>query len=290
MVRIRELTLERDGFAARDLVLLLAGVLAVAAVVAFVVAGGRERVPAGTIGYRNGEIERWVNARGKPVTAPESGTAVIAPALPFETDLGPAQFWSPDGDAVAFVTTTDEGAWQISRLLVKEGGRVREVGQIGGGDGPALLLTSKGGARSRDGVPLVVAWSPDGRQLAWGSVTSAPYNLHLTDRATLTPRSLPLAGGYAGELAWSPDGRYLAISTYAPDRTDHTILLLDTTGHEAPRQVAKGCVMVWSPDSRYLALHGEPKTQPGLWVVSVDGKARQIIDRLGLAPFAWTAR
>jgi len=187
---------------------------------------------------------------------------IIAPV--FSPGLGVEQFPSPDGEAVAFIKTTDEGAWLISRLMVKDGGRITEVGQLGGGDWPELVAGGKGGARSRGGVPLVVAWSPDGQKLAWGSVTNAPYNLQIAKRGAWDPRSLPLVGGYVGELAWSPDGRYLAVSTYAANRTDHTILMLDTVEDGVPQQVAKGCVMVWSPDGGYLALHGEPKTQPGL--------------------------
>ncbi len=286
MIRVRELTLEREGFGVRELALLIAAVTVVAVVVGFVLAQGREALPAGTIGYRDGDHEEWVNARGKTMEAPGAWPSAPVSAQFFAPELGPAQFPAPDGGAIAFVTTTDEGAWLVSRLMVKEGNRVTEVAQVGG-DAPALLLGGKGGARARNGVPLVVAWSPDGQQLAWGSVNDPPYNLHLADRATLTPRSFPLTGGYAGELAWSPDGRYLAISTYAADRTDHTILLLDSFGDEAPRQVAKGCVMVWSPDSRHLALHGEPRKQPGLWMVSVGGESRRVIDRLGVAPFAW---
>ncbi len=288
MVAERELMVEREGFGVRGLLLLAAPVVALV-FVGLVVARSWEALPEGEIGYRDGDGEAWVNARGEAAKAPQAWprAPVIAPV--FSAELGVEQFTSPDGEVVAFIKTTDEGAWLISRLMVKEGSRVTEVAQLGGGDWPALVAGGKGGARSRGGVPLVVAWSPDGQKLAWGSVTNAPYNLQIADRGTWAPRSLPLVGGYVGELAWSPNGRYLAISTYAADRTDHTILMLDTVEDGVPRQVAKGCVMVWSPDSGHLALHGEPKTQPGLWVVSVEGKARRVIDRTGVAPFAWVA-
>jgi len=116
---------------------------------------------------------------------------------------------------------------------------------------------------------------------------TGPYNLVVVDRGTWTSRSYPLEGGYTGELAWSADGRYLAISTYAKDRSDHTLLLLDTLEDQGPRRLAKGCVMIWSPDSRHLVLHGEPRTQPGLLVLSVDGEVQRVTQRTDVAPFAW---
>ncbi len=267
----------------------IAGVCALALLL-YAVYSGSEPPPAGVIGYRGAETEAWVNAKGEPVDPPDNwppvsnqGSVAGLPAL------GPAQVPSPDGAAIAFVTSTDEGAWLITKLMVKEGERVTEVAQLGGGDAPPLIVADKAGARSADGVPLVVAWSPDGQTLAWGSVNDPPYNLHLAARGAWEARALPLAGGWVGELHWSPDGRYLAISTYADDRSDHTLLVFDSLGDEPPEQLAKGCVIVWAPDSRHLALHGEPKTQPGLWVVSVDGESRRVIDRLGVAPFAWVA-
>jgi WD40-like Beta Propeller Repeat len=287
MISPRELSLERDGFSLRELGMLLVSVIIVAGAAAFVLAQGRETFPAGSIGYRADDVEAWVNATGEPAEAPEAWAPPQLHAAYPQPELGPAQFPSPDGRAIAYVNTTDEGAWLVSRLMVREGDVITEVGQLGGGDSPSLVLGGKGGARSQNGVPLLVSWSPDGQTLAWGSVMEPPYNLQLGERGSWKTRSLPLEGGYAGELAWAPGGRRLAISTYAEDRTDHTILLLDTARSGPPQRVAKGCVMVWSPDGQHLALHGEPRTQPGLWVVSVDGGARQVMDRLGVAPFAW---
>jgi hypothetical protein len=271
----------------REMAMLLGAVTIVGVAAAFVLTQGREKFPAGTICYRSDDTEAWVNARGEKADAPEAWVPPQLPARQPPPELGTAQFPSPDGGAIAFVRTADEGAWLIPRLMVLEGGQITEVGQLGDGDSPSLVLGGKGGARSRGGVPLIVSWSPDGQTLSWGSVAEPQYTLQLAERGSWKARSLPLEGGYAGELAWAPDGRHLAISTYAEDRTDHTILMLDTAGSEPPKQVAKGCVMVWSPNGRYLALHGEPRTQLGLWVVSVNGGARQVIDRLGVAPFAW---
>ena len=192
-------------------------------------------------------------------------------------------------EAVAFVETIRDRHWTTSTLKVREARAVTVLGEIAAGKVAPLLVSSKGGARSAGGMPLIVRWSPDGRYVAWGSVKEPPYNLHIAERGEWTARTLPLVGGWVGELAWSPDGRYLAISTYAENRTDHTILVHDILGDGHPKQIAKGCVMVWSPDSRHLVLHGEPRSQPGLWVVSVDGESWRISERAAVAPFVWVA-
>ena len=290
MLRVRTLRLERDGLGMRELALLVAAVALVGAVAVVGLLKGGDSTPGGRIGYHAGDIERWVNARGETVEAPLSwpprGAGDSPSAVP---TLGVPQIASPDGKTIAYVTISGEGATTIWRLMVKEGDRITEVAQLGGGNAPPLVLGTKSAARSVDGVPLVVAWSPDGSKLAWGSVTDAPYNLHLAKRGTWTPRSYPLEGGYVGELARSAGGRYLAVSTYAKDRADHTLLVMDTLENHGPQRLAKGCVVVWAPDGRHLVLHGEPRTQPGLLVISVDGEVHRVTERTDVAPFAWVA-
>jgi hypothetical protein len=290
MLRVRTLRLERDGLGMRELALLVAAAALVGAVAVVGLLKGGDSTPGGRIGYHVGDIERWVNARGEIVDAPvtwpplrEGDSPSAAPTL------GIQQIASPDGQAMAYVTVMGEGASTIWRLMVKEGDRITEVAKLGRGDAPLLVLGTKSAARSADGVPLVVAWSPDGSKLAWGSVTEAPYNLHVAERGRWIPQSYPLEGGYVGELAWSADGRYLAVSTYAKDRADHTLLVMDTLENHGPQRLAKGCVVVWAPDSRHLVLHGEPRTQPGLLVISVDGDVRRVTERTDVAPFAWVA-
>lgn len=291
MLRVRDLSLEHDGMAVRDLALLVAAAALVAGISAVVLLRGGDDLPGGSIGYYAGNTELWVNASGEAVREPRDWPPEALSQVPTSAaGSGLLRFPSPDRQATAYVSIAGEGSWSVWRLMMEEDGRVTELGALGSADEPRLVAgNGKSRARSVDGVPLLIAWSPDGQKLAWGSVTEPPYNLHVTDRATLTSRSYPLEGGYVGELAWSGDGRYLAISTYAKNRADHTLLVLDTLEGHGPRRLAKGCVVVWSPDSRNLVLHGEPRTQPGLLVISVDGDVRRVTERTDVAPFAWVA-
>ena len=291
MLRVRTLRLERDGAGPRELVLLAAALVVLASVSAVVLLRGDQGIPAGRIGYHAGDIERWVNARGETVGAPRAWPPeTLAQSPVAEPGSGLLSFPTRDGRATAYVSIAGEGSRSFWRLMVEEGGRVTDLGGLADVDGPPLVAgNGKSSARSVDGVPLLIRWSPDGSRLAWGSVSGSPYNLHIADRGSWSSRSYPLEGGYVGELAWSADARYLAVSTYGRDRLDHTLLLFDALENHGPQRLAKGCVVVWAPDSRHLVLHGEPRTQPGLLVISVSGDVRRVTERTDVAPFAWVA-
>jgi Tol biopolymer transport system component len=132
----------------------------------------------------------------------------------------------------------------------------------------------KGAARAVDGIPFVVAWSPDSQSLAFGSITGEPYVLGVLRSPGSPNPTLGFAevrGGYIGELAWSPDGKYLAISTYSLDRRNHTVLIAaGSTG--LVRTLIDGCHITWSPDSKYIAIHRDPGVEGGAWVVSATDK------------------
>ncbi|MEO6043326.1 MAG: hypothetical protein ABIQ47_05340 [Tepidiformaceae bacterium] len=97
-----------------------------------------------------------------------------------------------------------------------------------------------------------------------------------------------VTGGYVGELAFSPDGRYLAVSTYAMDRKNHTVLMLDLASGRMIRLI-DGCHITWSPDSRYVAIHRDPGAESGAWVVSAtDATNRWAVSRETQAfPLTW---
>jgi hypothetical protein len=178
---------------------------------------------------------------------------------------------SPDGKDSARIDRNPTGVW----LAVGAPGAEASIAQLAGPSDPALVAGGKGAAREVEGIPLVVAWSPDSERLAYGSITGEPWSLNVYNGHGSVPefQRHQVTGGYVGELAWSPDGQYLAISTYAVDRTSHTVLLLDTRTNRMER-LSDGCHLTWSPDSKYLAIHRDPGVESGAWVLSVDGDTR----------------
>lgn len=196
---------------------------------------------------------------------------------------------SPDGRYLASVLREPAG---VFLALTGPDGAQQPVVQLAAGDDPALVAGGKGHARAVAGVPLVVAWSPDSTQLAFGSITGEPYSLGILRHPGLKLPEVSyreVTGGYVGELAWSPDGRWLAISTYSMDRRDHSVLVVDAALGGYARYLIDGCHVTWSPDSRYVAIHRDPGPEAGAWVVSVTDPADRwpISREPGAFPLTW---
>jgi WD40 repeat protein len=192
---------------------------------------------------------------------------------------------SPDGSQSVRIDRNEQGVF----LAVGAPGAEQSIGQIAGPSDAALVAGGKGAARAVEGIPLVVAWSPDSKRLAYGSITGEPWTLHIMSAPGYGHSSVAhqVEGGYVGELAWSPDGRYLAISTYSLDRRNHTVLMLDTTTNRV-ETVIDGCHLTWSPDSRFLAIHRDPGPGEGAWIISPDGETRVALNReQGAFPYTW---
>ncbi len=195
---------------------------------------------------------------------------------------------SPDGRLVASVVRNETG---VFLAVTDRNGSQLNLTQVAAGSDPQLVAGGKGHARAVDGVPLVVAWSPDSSHLAFGSVTGAPYTLGVMSSPSWRVPAITyseVSGGYVGELAWSPDGTRLAISTYSMDRLNHSVLLY-TLGSESVSRLADGCHITWSPDSEYVAVHRDPGAEAGAWVIAAENFGdRWAISREAQAfPLTW---
>lgn len=250
------------------LVLGLVAVAALAAVVIGVIVLWMTLRPGpwalgGVITYTTPEGDVSVRPDGRAVKA------IDGPALvPVVAAGGIEEFPAPHGEGVAYVERSGANAWLDLRGVGT--GTSHRLTQLADVSSPPLVDGVKGNAQVAGGVPLVVVWSPEGRYLAYGGLTGAPYTLHVVDGRTLSQQDYVVAGGFIGELAWSAEGDRLAISTYSEDRHDHTVYILDPAGG-APVRLIDGCHIVWSPDSRHLVVRRDPQRSPGVWVVPVNG-------------------
>ena len=190
---------------------------------------------------------------------------------------------SPDRRYEATVRRDETGVW----LDVSSDSATIQTLGIAGPDDRAAVAGTKALAAAVEGVPLTVAWSPDSRYLAYGSITGAPFSLAVVRIEGWDFTFRRVAGGYVGELAWAPDSSRLAVSTYEIDRLDHTALMYNPDGGSI-RRLIDGCAVVWAPDSDFLAVHREPSIASGVWITSPDGVTQ--IEATGDAhtvPIAW---
>lgn len=126
-----------------------------------------------------------------------------------------------------------------------------------------------------------LAWSPDGRTLAWSAGRNGEEDLYATDIATRATHALTALPGQESRPAWSPDGRQLAFLHAEPrgrgtvgrlrvvavdgalvERTDQTMDLGVAPG--AAPFTPLGTVPEWSRDgsSVFLATGGQIVVSP----------------------------
>ena len=235
---------------------------------------------------------------------------------PFRMTDGPssdvAPRWSPDGRTLAFLSDREEaGLYQIY-LQDKDGG-------------PARPLTSVTGsiATGRNANPL--AWSPDGRQIAF--LMTEPKtdeerereerkddaveferhlkftHIYLVDVASHDVSAASPAGLQVWEFCWSPDGKEFAVVAsdlpfeYAWYTCRLAAFAVDggpvRTFHFSKRQLAKP---TWSPDGAHVAFITSNWSDRGMnhgsvYVVSAGGQVRDLSDEhvASVHSLAWTS-
>jgi hypothetical protein len=133
--------------------------------------------------------------------------------------------------------------------------------------------------------PMYIAWSPDGRRVAFGGGYEAPFFMTTVDLLAGAAVRTDFPSGYPGEIRWTADSTRIAVSTYDVERTHHETWVVDpSTG--VGRHLMDGCVIVWSPNGRFLAVHAEDAD--GITIIDADSGARgQLTHRRDDAPIEW---
>jgi dipeptidyl aminopeptidase/acylaminoacyl peptidase len=131
---------------------------------------------------------------------PESKTADELLSLTAATHAFYQVALSPDGTRLAWVENqTGEGA---------HGTRITVAGTADSGKTVRITAAETGGAYETE-----IAWSPDGRQLAFLSDAehAGQQQLYVAGAAGGKARKLTALTGYVSAPAWSPDGRSIAV-------------------------------------------------------------------------------
>jgi TolB protein len=167
-------------------------------------------------------------------------------------DMSPA--WSPDGEAVAFVTDrdgnrelytmkadgtqpinlTNHGAEDWTPAWSPDGGSIA-FSSYRDGNWELYVMASDGSGLTRltndSGADYGPSWSPDGQEIAFHSNRDGNWEIYVVGRDGLGLRRLTEDEATDFAPAWSPDGTLVAFETYRDGNME--IYLMYADGSEA---------------------------------------------------------
>lgn len=208
--------------------------------------------------------------------------------------------WSPDGDAIVYMSYRHRRSPHLFRLVRGRGSGLLfpdlnsgmpQYRAVYSPDGRRLaaVLSARGNVdvyiSNADGsdlrrltrdraADLSPAWSPDGERIAFVSDRGGAPQIYLTDAKGGPVRRLTFNGTYNTSPAWSPDGNWIAYETRVGGQFD--IWLIDPEGEvnvplvSHPRSDEHP---TWSPDSRKIAFHSTRRGRADIYVTDLHGRS-----------------
>jgi len=218
--------------------------------------------------------------------------------------------WSPDGRKIAYeggrdgnngvyiVTADGNWGWRLAR----DGGAPtwspgRRIAFV---SGRKVYVTNADGSEHRiltrawPGRTPSLAWSPDGRKLAFlrdGACGDFCFKLSVvnSDGSGLRDLTSKLGAGKgpgagpASDPAWSPDGRKIAFVRLnaGPDRSPVYVVNADGSGlrNLTPKPVGVYANPAWSPDGRKIAFVSERDGNSEVYVMNANGGGQRRLTR-----------
>jgi dipeptidyl aminopeptidase/acylaminoacyl peptidase len=191
----------------------------------------------------------------------------------------PDPAWSPDGTRISYTERSREFFSGKLKLITfdDEAGRAKSD--------PIELYTAKpdrGGAWAIDKV----AWSPDGKTLAFTLQDSGWDKVYLLSSSGGPPKQLTQGESDDFTPNYSPDGKSLAIISNRNSLEERHIWIVPLDG-SGPHQLAQLPAGVesdpqWAPDgSNIYFVRSTPSESPSLYIASTsNGEARSLIETL----------
>lgn len=186
-------------------------------------------------------------------------------------ELDPA--WSPVGDLFAFVTDRAGGIEIWARSI------------DGRWDRPIVTAKDFGGSRTDTLASL--AFSPDGKTLAYQRGAGGTFEVWLSPAAGGNPVRLAASGAnriYQDAPIWSADGEWIALME---NRQGKIALVKVRVGTSETVRLLEGPMVfsrpAWSPDGQWIAAMAEE----GLVRVPAAGGKAQLISPMGVIAIAW---
>ena len=205
-----------------------------------------------------------VSLRGRGYI-PWLGRALLCAEPPLAAGSAPAK------SRIAFVSTPFPGP---APLYV--------VNADGSGQG-WLTLTAEGGPP--------VAWSPDGRRIAFTSMRDGNSEVYVMNADGSGQRRLTRDPAQDSVRAWSPDGRKIAFVRQRARGSDVYLVNPDGGGQRRlTRNAEPSYDVVWSPDGRKIAFLSRRDDNSEIYIMNADGSGLRNLTRdpAGDSTFAWS--
>jgi TolB protein len=197
-----------------------------------------------------------------------------------EWGLNVFPIWSPDWRKIAFVSDpcaavrrACAGTTAIyvmnadgsGKRRLARGVRVRNVGN-------GQRVTPRGD----------LAWSPDGRRIAFDSDRDGNFEVYVVNAGGSGQRNLTRKPGFDSDPVWSPDGRKIAFVSSdregnGPPR-GYEIYVMNADG-SGQQMLARGHAPAWSPDGRRIAFRSDRDGNGEVYVMNADGSGLRRLTR-----------
>ena len=163
--------------------------------------------------------------------------------------------WSPDGERIAFSTGGFSGSEATDIYVINyDGSGLHRLSYP-----PALNYSPR--------------WSPDGRQLAYNSVSKEDITyLVIVDMDKVESSEIRIPLPNAGEFSWSPKGQLLLYSDlYRGDYDIHIYDLIDAQDYQLTKGEAIDIQPIWFKDGSKILFTSNMEESVDLYTMAKDG-------------------